>query len=33
MAWIDTCVLETHLIGITVFGMRVGFRSNASSKQ
>jgi Na+/proline symporter len=33
MNWIDTCVLGTYLIGITLFGIRVGFRRNASSKQ
>lgn len=33
MNWIDTCVLGTYLIGITFFGIWIGFRRNASSKQ
>ena len=33
MNWIDTVVLAAYLIGITLFGVWVGFRRNASSKQ
>lgn len=33
MNWIDTSVLATYLIGITLFGIWVGFRRNASSEQ
>src|SRR3982751_1098593 len=33
MNWIDTCVLATYLIGITLFGIWAGFRHNASSEQ
>ncbi len=33
MNWIDTTVLATYLIGITLFGIWVGFRRNASSEQ
>lgn len=32
MNWIDTCVLGTYLSGITLYGIRVGFGRNASSK-
>lgn len=33
MNWIDTSVLAAYLIGITLFGIWVGFRRNASSEQ
>jgi len=33
MNWIDTSVLAAYLIGITAFGIWVGFRRHASSKQ
>lgn len=33
MNWIDICVLTIYLLGITVFGIWVGFRRNASSRQ
>lgn len=33
MNWIDTAVLAGYLIGITLFGVWVGFRRNASSRQ
>jgi SSS family solute:Na+ symporter len=33
MNWVDTTVLLTYLIGITAFGIWVGFRRNASSEQ
>ena len=32
MNWIDTCALATYLIGITLFGIWVGFCRNASAK-
>jgi len=32
MNWIDTCALATYLVGITLFGIWVGFRKNTSSK-
>ena len=33
MNWVDTCVLAAYLLGITLFGIWVGFRRNASSTQ
>jgi SSS family solute:Na+ symporter len=33
MNWIDSAVLATYLIGITLFGIWVGYRRNASSEQ
>lgn len=33
MSWVDTTVLLVYLIGITVFGIWIGFRRNASSQQ
>jgi SSS family solute:Na+ symporter len=33
MNWIDTSVLATYLIGITLFGIWVGYRRNASTQQ
>jgi SSS family solute:Na+ symporter len=33
MNWIDTCVLATYFIGVTLFGIWVGFRRHATSKQ
>jgi len=33
MNWIDTCVLVTYLIGITAYGIWVGYRRDASSEQ
>ena len=33
MNWIDTVVVAAYLIGITLFGVWVGFRRNASSRQ
>jgi len=33
MNWVDTTVLLTYLIGITAFGIWVGFRRNASTQQ
>ena len=33
MNWIDTVVLAAYLIGITLFGVAVGYRRNASSQQ
>jgi len=33
MNWIHTSVLATYLIGISMFGIGVGFRKNASSEQ
>jgi SSS family solute:Na+ symporter len=33
MNWIDTAVLAAYLIGITFFGVAVGYRRNASSQQ
>jgi len=33
MNWVDTSVLAVYLIGITVFGIWVGFRRHASSAQ
>ena len=33
MNWIDTCALLTYLIGITAYGIWVGYRRDASSEQ
>jgi SSS family solute:Na+ symporter len=33
MNWVDTTVLLTYLIGITAFGIWIGFRKNATSQQ
>jgi SSS family solute:Na+ symporter len=33
MNWIDTSVLAMYLVGITLFGIWIGFRRNASSQQ
>lgn len=33
MNWIDTCVLAAYLIGITLFGIWVGYRRDATSDQ
>jgi solute:Na+ symporter, SSS family len=33
MNWIDTLVLVAYLVGITLFGIWVGYRRNASSQQ
>jgi SSS family solute:Na+ symporter len=33
MNWIDTSVLAIYLVGITLFGIWIGFRRNASSQQ
>ncbi len=33
MNWIDTCVLIAYLVGITAYGIWVGYRRDASSEQ
>ena len=33
MNWIDSVVMAAYLIGITLFGIWVGYRRNASSEQ